>query len=310
MDKIDGIEIFRIGNAIVTHVAVLPLVLRWRPEVIIDDLSHAMPWFTPLIPVECKIVAYFRHLHARTISGSVGPLTEKVLERVERLYPLLYRSSSFVTESRSSEEDLVRLGVLQCKISRIPPGVDTTTFRPRVRSSNPTVVYFGGWRPYKRPDHALRIFDRVLARVSNARLLMLGTGLMRPSVEAESHRIGLSEAVKFLGPLPTGELAEVLGSAWLNLHCSKAEGWCLSAIEAAASGVPTVAYAVPGLTDSVLDGKTGRLVPDSDIRAATEASVDVLVSSDRESWSSRCVEWARRFDWDLSTTGWELILKD
>ena len=45
----------------------------------------------------------------------------------------------------------------------------------------------------------------------------------------------------------------------MNLTASSAEGWCLTVMEAAACGTPSVAMAVGGLPESIVDGETGLL---------------------------------------------------
>ena len=57
---------------------------------------------------------------------------------------------------------------------------------------------------------------------------------------------------------------ELLRSAWVNVVASSAEGWGLSVTEAGACGTPSVALAVGGLRESIVDGRTGFLADDRD----------------------------------------------
>ena len=63
------------------------------------------------------------------------------------------------------------------------------------------------------------------------------------------------------GRVPEQAKADLLSSAWLTVAPSLAEGWGLTVLEANTLGTPAVAYDVPGLRDSVRDGRTGWLVP-------------------------------------------------
>ena len=56
---------------------------------------------------------------------------------------------------------------------------------------------------------------------------------------------------------------ELYGRAWVNMTASQSEGWSLAVIEAAMCATPTVALAVGGLTESVVDGETGLLARDT-----------------------------------------------
>ena len=59
------------------------------------------------------------------------------------------------------------------------------------------------------------------------------------------------------------------------------EGFPNAPLEAAASGVPVVGFAVTGTVDAVVDGVTGRLVPAGDWRALGEAVADYLADPER-----------------------------
>ena len=73
-------------------------------------------------------------------------------------------------------------------------------------------------------------------------------------------------------------------------------------LEAAAAGVPTVAYDVDGLRDAVRDGETGWLVGDGElIEDVTERAVTELADpARRAAVATACRAWAARFSWDAS----------
>src|SRR5690606_22966888 len=74
------------------------------------------------------------------------------------------------------------------------------------------------------------------------------------------------------------------------------EGFGMVAVEAAAHGVPTVAYAVGGVPDAVLDGTSGVLVQPGDHAGFAEAVGRVL---DAGFVREPVRGWAERFDWSL-----------
>ena len=132
-ETIDGIRIHRYGSRIMPHL-VHPLFLRYHSDadVIVDDMAHAAPWFSPWFSDKPGLV-FFHHLHARTLSGQTTLPLAKSLTWMERHYPLFYRQWPFITESLSSEQDLKHLQVQESRIVRIPPGVDTKLFCPKRR---------------------------------------------------------------------------------------------------------------------------------------------------------------------------------
>ena len=109
------------------------------------------------------------------------------------------------------------------------------------------------------------------------------------------------------GKVGDQQLRTILGEAWVNLHCSVAEGWGYSAMEAAACGVPTVAYDVPGIQESVVDGETGLLVPDGDDIAFASAVKQILDHPLR--WRGPARRHAERYTWERAATEWESVLQ-
>jgi glycosyltransferase involved in cell wall biosynthesis len=76
----------------------------------------------------------------------------------------------------------------------------------------------------------------------------------------------------------------------------------LCVLEAAALGVPTVAYDVEGLRDAVRDETTGWLARDGEpIEEVVERALKELADpARRAAVASACRDWARQFSWDRS----------
>jgi glycosyltransferase involved in cell wall biosynthesis len=95
------------------------------------------------------------------------------------------------------------------------------------------------------------------------RLEIAGTGLQREDLEKEAARLGLTSRVRFLGW--QRDLRPVLRSWDIFAMPSLAEGFGMAALDAMAEGLPVVATSVGGLSELVEDGRTGYLVPPSDV---------------------------------------------
>ncbi len=155
------------------------------------------------------------------------------------------------------------------RIQVIPNGIDLERFTPgphEDRFPEPTLLYLGRLKRYKRVDLVLAATAELRRQGIPARLLVAGKGDHREALERAAQRLGLSaDGVEFLGFVSEERKLELLRRAWVHLLTSPNEGWGIANLEAAACGTPTVASNSPGLRDSVRHGETGFLVPHGDV---------------------------------------------
>lgn len=126
-------------------------------------------------------------------------------------------------------------------------------------------------------NHTLLIeaAEQVLARRSEALLVLAGDGPLREQVLAEVDRRGLRERVRYLGAV-AGANRLVAASDALVLSSSY-EGLPVVVMEAIAAGVPVVSTAVGGVPDLVRDGDNGILVPHGSPEQLADAMLRVML---------------------------------
>jgi len=153
--------------------------------------------------------------------------------------------------------------------------VDTDRFAPAPRdpSAPPLCVHSSNFRPLKRVDDVLDVFERV-RRARPARLALLGDGPERRRIELEVHARGLASDVAFLGEQL--DVVSVLQRADVFLLPSETESFGLAALEALSCGVPVVASRAGGLPEVVRDGEDGFLRPVGDVGAMAQAVLRIL----------------------------------
>ena len=304
---LNGIRVMRFGHRVGPHVALTVHLLKHRYDVIIADLGHAVPWISPVLLRNNTIVS-FLHLHARSLPRQVGRLLAYFITTLERLYFIIYNNSHFVTISNTSFADLESLGIKSKNISIIRSGVNSELFHPAIKTGYPSVVYFGGMRPYKRPEESLYLLRELRNQITDLKLTMIGDGLSRRDLEMLCEKLNLKENVTFTGKISDSEVAEIVASSWLNIHSSITEGWGISIIEAASAGTPTVAFKVPGVSDSVENGLNGITVENGNRQSLTEAALEILRNP--EKWWSSSVEVAKKYSWDKTAELWEKLIKE
>lgn len=161
------------------------------------------------------------------------------------------------------EEEVGRAANVRAPAEVVCNGVDTRRLSPHVKQNHtPTAVCVGRLAHQKGQDLLLRAWPRVLARVPDAELVIVGDGPMAAELRATGHRnvywYGHSDAV-------AGFYAE----ADVVVLPSRAEGMALVPLEAMACGRSVVAFDVEGVRQSV--GDAGEVVPAGDVEALAQA---------------------------------------
>ena len=306
VEYLHGIEIHRFGKSFAPHLALPIFLLKYNYDIVVNDLGRAVPWISSTFLNKHNIV-FFRHLHARSLPGQVNPLLAKVITAIEKCYYIFYHDTVFVTESTTSKNDLLKLGIKEDKIMMNPPGVDLNLFHPAPKTLHPTLVYFGGMREYKRPQESLFLLKCMLERIKPVYLFIIGSGPEESDLRKLAYQLDLQDYAIFKGRVSDTELSNIVSSSWLNIHTSVTEGWGYSILEASAAGTPTVAYDVPGVREAVEDGINGIKVRNADRKELSEAAFKILNEPERW-WSSSTVV-AKKYSWDKTAELWEKLFQ-
>ena len=144
--------------------------------------------------------------------------------------------------------------------SIVYPPVDTSFYHPAAVSSGSHFLIVSALVPYKRVDLAVAACARL-----GARLRIVGTGPERARLEREA-----GSSVEFLGGLSDEEIRDEYRRA-LAVILPGEEDFGIAPVEAQACGRPVVALARGGALETVGDGDTGVLFPETDVDSLTSA---------------------------------------
>ncbi len=221
-------------------------------------------------------------------------LARQVLKSADKLIARL--ASHLLADSPSQREFLAAERI--CRISDIEVigegsicGVDGNRFRPnpharaRVRSEHNipdgarVVLFLGRLNADKGVREMALAMVALEAQHPNLHWLIAGPdeGGMVEHVCAVAGMLG--ERLHFQGF--TNEPEVYMAAADIFCLPSYREGFGSSVLEAAASGVPSVATRIYGLTDAVEDGVSGLLVPAANAEALSEALDILLVNQEK-----------------------------
>ena len=117
----------------------------------------------------------------------------------------------------------------------------------------------------KGMDLVIPAFAEVRKRFPDVRLLVVGDGSLRGSMEQQAQELGCADAVTWAGRQPQESLPQYYGEMDIVLMPSRSEGFGLTAIEAMACGCVVVASDIGGLPEVVRDGVCGLLHRSEDV---------------------------------------------
>jgi glycosyltransferase involved in cell wall biosynthesis len=305
-EVVDGVRVVRRGSELTTRLFAPAFAKRGSWDVVVEEIN-TLPYFSHLW--SRAPTALFIPQLAREVWWYEAP---RPLARLgysaEPAYLAAYRNVTAITISPSTKADLRALGV-RSAIHVIPMAVSTPaldTLTPKEPTAQ--LVAVGRLVPSKRFDHAIRALAQVRRTLADATLTIVGEGPERTRLEALAVELGLDGAVELAGRVPEAEKAAILERSGLLLACSVREGWGLTPTEAARLGTPAVAYDIPGLRDSVIDGQTGLLsAPDP---AALADAVTRLLGDHALYASVRERAWStwRFLSWDATASAFEEAL--
>lgn len=186
---------------------------------------------------------------------------------------------------------LSRVGGAPEKYVAIYNGIDVVRFGGRTSLTRADVGLSDGMpvigtvcrldEPVKGLTSLLHAFALLLKEpeMDGCRLLMIGDGRSRASLEGLALALGISKQVVFAGM--RRDVEKVLPLIDLFVLPSQYEGFGIAIIEAMAASRPVVATAVGGIPEIVIQGETGLLVPPGDIAGLAEAMCSVLNHPER-----------------------------
>lgn len=201
-------------------------------------------------------------------------------------------------------------------IGSLPLGVDLDRFRPVERSeSNGSPVrrvgFLKGFRPVYGAVDLVAAVPQVIAEIPDVEFELVGDGPDFSKCHTMARELGVSSSIVWVGRRPHADVPGLL-SAWnLTAMPSRCESFGLAALESSAMCVPVVASKVGGVADVVVDGVTGRLVPQGVLDVLADAIVDLLRDplGLREMGRAGREFVRRRFEWHSVLTTWEQTLQ-
>ena len=127
----------------------------------------------------------------------------------------------------------------------------------------------------KGHEFVVRAAKAVVDRCPDVRFLFVGDGILRPELEAEIARLGLTSHFVFAGLVPPERVPELIHAMDIVVHTSLWEGLARVLPQGLMCGKPVVSYDVDGAKEVVIPGETGYLLPPQSVEELSAALIEL-----------------------------------
>ena len=281
----------------IAFIKALWLALRWRPTIVLagSGLTAPLAW---LVGKCCgaRTAAYLHGLDIAVKNRSYQTLWVPVFRRLDAV----------IVNSTPTQNLALAAGVAISKTHIVYPGVSLpaapqppariAAFKQQHGLEGKKILLSVGRLTTRKGlrefvEHAL---PRIVAAEPTAMLVVvgeapknsLGAGIQSvESIQAAAAQAGVAEHLFFLGVITDAtQLATVYEAA--NVHIfpvrhipDDPEGFGMVAIEAAAHGLPTAAFATGGIVDAVAPGQSGYLAEKNNYQELSAHTIQLLQKS-------------------------------
>ncbi|MBC7985635.1 MAG: glycosyltransferase [Sphingomonadaceae bacterium] len=259
-----------------------------------NDLTGLFAAFAGLLAGCPRIIAHFHHLPVVPQSGRTRDIAS---------YPDCYRllrarpELRFLFCSQAAARGYAdwwsiardaRLEVLYNGLTPLeadPERGKQVRVRHGIPPEAPVIGSVFRFDPVKQPLLWADAAAALAARAPDPHFLLVGDGPLRAETEARFAQAGLADRAHFAGQTP--DVADHLAAMHLFWLTSRTEGLPTAIIEAQMAGVPVLAFDVGGVSETMADGVTGRLIAADDMPGLIEATVSSLAAPRWRSDASR-----------------------
>jgi glycosyltransferase involved in cell wall biosynthesis len=286
-EAVEGVDVTRCSAiARVASTSLAPTMVlelsRRRYDVIHLHLPNPMGAASYLASKKPKhhrlVVTYHSDVvRQRLLAKAYEPLVDRVLVRADTVIATSpnYRDSSEVLRRFADKCVTVPYGIDLGMYERTPEReAQAAEIRGRF-GGDPLLLGVGRLIYYKGFEVAIR----ALSKLPRARLLLIGDGPLRESLESHARECGVSERVTFLGDVHNNSIAPyyLASDVYLLPSTERSEAFGIVQIEALAAGLPVVNTSLPsGVPYVSRHGETGLTVPPNDAEALAAATARLL----------------------------------
>jgi glycosyltransferase involved in cell wall biosynthesis len=217
--------------------------------------------------------------------GSLRKMIYRFMDRLSERYV-----EKFIAVSESLKNALIEgRGIPPHRVVRIYNGIELDKYNPKLKETSfrnnwgippavPIVGAIGRMVWQKGFKFLIKAIPDIVGVTPNARFLLVGDGPLRPDLENLARKLNVYDRIIFTGF--RSDIPDLLSTMDVLAVPSLLEGFPMITLEAMALATPVVATQIHGITEQIVDGKEGVLIPPQNTDALASAVKQLI--TDRE----------------------------
>ncbi len=238
-----------------------PLIVTYHADALISDIAANTPFFR----------AWLDQAYRWACRRAANVAKQLIVTSP------IYRNTSLFLQDYLDKTTVIPVTVnpyfLRAQLST-NKAKESLGFKP----NNTLLLFVGRLVPYKGLHTLLQAFHQIRQQDSSVRLALAGSGPLESGLQDMSAKLGISNAVHFLGVLSRRRLRDAYSACDIFVlpSRSRSEAFGVVQLEAMAQAKPIVATTVGGIPYVVRHEKTGILVPPADKSALAQALLRLI----------------------------------
>lgn len=282
--KLVDVALFEKLDVIHVHYAIPHASVAYMAKQILAAQGYHVPFVTTLHGTDITLVGK---------NASYAPVVTFAINM----------SDAVTAVSKNLKDETYNFFKITKEIEVIPNFIDLRRFNKQRKehfkkaiapNNERLLVHASNFRRVKRVGDVVKIFGQVVEKIPS-KLLLIGDGPERNTIEKECRESKACEHIRFLGKQDAVE--EILSVSDLFILPSETESFGLAALEAMACQVPVISSNTGGIPELNVSGVTGFMSNVGDVDDMAKNSIYILENDERlAKFKHQALEQAKKFD--------------
>jgi phosphatidyl-myo-inositol dimannoside synthase len=302
-DQSSGFSISRIKTSPIAALAlpfwaweIKKLIEKFKPDFIFCPLWFPDASATHLaLKMSAHQAPYFVAAHAMELIESdktiklklrkflLAQLKKNTFDKSQKIFPVSHFTKKILQENLNISEKKIKVATNGINLQVYKNQTPTTQ---RFSQKKKTLLTVSRLLPYKGVDFVLKALPSLIKQGFEIEYKVVGIGKDLPRLQSLARELGVDHCVSFLGALTQQEIIQLYCQADLFILLSRiewpdVEGFGLVFLEAAACGLPSLGGDSGGIPDAIENGRSGWLVPPTNLDLIQEKLRDILSDSQK-----------------------------